>query len=397
MSERPQPASLNWTNLLFIAGTSLAALCWPVYAVFFGTTGGELALAIGYFVATGLGITVGYHRLITHRSFRCRAWVKVAFLVAGSAAWQGSALDWATDHAKHHAHTDTELDPYNIRRGFWHAHVGWLLRHDGQQGEVPDFLSSDRLVVWQDRYYLPLAITISLLVPLLLCGIGGLLLAGAVRLVALHHMTWFINSWAHLGGRRPYDPATSANDNWFLAFFTFGEGFHNYHHSFPVDYRNGASPFAWDPSKWLIVGLSFTRMAWGLERVGPINRWRVRVRNVLAWVGNEADRAETLHGLRLALEKQRVRTSARFERTVRKLSKAGLPPHVSRAQLMAWINEHAEELKGELTVRYRRRLQRLSELAGNAKVYDRLLERIGEYEDRLAASMSGVSLAPVRD
>ncbi len=391
MTDKPRPGRLNWPTILFIAGTSLAALVWPVYAFFFGVSGGEVALAVAYLVATGMGITVGYHRLITHRSFHCRAWVKAGLLVAGAAAWQGSALDWATDHAKHHAHTDTELDPYNIRRGFWHAHVGWLLKHQCDRSDAPEFLTADRLVMWQHRYYLPVAITASFVVPLLIGGIGGLLLAGAVRLVALHHMTWFINSWAHLGGRRPYNPATSANDNWFLAFLTFGEGFHNYHHSFPVDYRNGISPFAWDPSKWLIAALSFARVAWGLERVGPTNRWRMRVRNVLAWVGDEVERAEALRGLRLALEKQRLRTSTRLERTVRRLSKAGLPHYASRAQLTDWINEHAEDFKVELTARYRRRLKRLTELAGNARVYDRLLDRIAEYEEKLAA---GVVSAP---
>ncbi|MFP6600809.1 MAG: fatty acid desaturase [Deltaproteobacteria bacterium] len=383
--------SLNWPTILFIAGTSLAALAWPVYAFFFGTSAGELALAVAYFVATGLGITVGYHRLITHRSFRCRPWVEAVFLVVGAAAWQGSALDWATDHARHHAHTDTDLDPYDIRQGFWHAHMGWLLTYDSEGTDVPAFLSQDRLVMWQHRYYLPVAITISFIVPLLVCGIGGLLLAGAVRLVALHHSTWFINSWAHLGGHRPYDPATSANDNWVVAFFTFGEGFHNYHHSFPTDYRNGISPFAFDPSKWLIAALSFLRVAWGLERVGAVSRWRLRVRNVIAWVGDELERAEALRALRLALERQRLRTGAKLARKARKLTKIGLPPHATRAQLMVWLSENAEECKVELTARYRRRFHRLSELAGNMRVYDRLLDKVGQYEERLAL---GTAWAP---
>ena len=246
---------LSWPTLLFIVGTTIAAAFWPLYAYHYGVTVGEILLAIGYFVVGGLSITVGYHRLIAHRSFACRPWLKAALLVTGAATWQGSALEWAGDHVRHHGYTDTPKDPYNIKQGFWHAHVGWLFRRQADR-PIPEFLAGDAMLRLQHRYYIPLAILTSFVVPFLIAGWGGLFLAGVVRLVIGHHVTWFINSWAHSIGTRPYDPNISAGDNWLLAFFTFGEGFHNFHHAFPQDYRNGVTAWSFDPSKWIIIGLS---------------------------------------------------------------------------------------------------------------------------------------------
>lgn len=251
MNDISERSPLSWPTILFLAATTVAAGLWPVYAYFYGVTAGEAALAVSYFVLSGLSITVGYHRLIAHRAFACQSWLKFLLLVFGSAAWQGSALSWSADHIRHHAYTDTGRDPYNIKEGFLHAHVGWLFRRE-HPSAIPENLKADRLLVWQDRWYLPLAIVVSFVVPFLVAGTGGFLLAGVVRLVVGHHATWFVNSWAHVGGNRPYDPRVSAADSWIVSLFTFGEGFHNYHHAFPTDYRNGVSPLAWDPSKWLI-------------------------------------------------------------------------------------------------------------------------------------------------
>lgn len=391
MSEGPDSRRpLNWPTTLFIVGTSLGALAWPVYAWFFGVSGAEVALALAYFVATGMAITVGYHRLISHRTFECRAWMKAVLLAVGAAAWQGSALEWASDHLVHHAHTDTEADPYNIKEGFWHAHIGWLFRKRPLSENPPEFLTSDRLIMFQHRFYIPIAVTVSFLIPLAICGIGGLLLAGVVRVVVGHHTTWLINSWAHTGGSRPYNQEVSAVDNWLVAFFTFGEGWHNYHHSFPSDYRNGTSPLAWDPSKWAIAVLSVCRVTWGLQRVGVVSRWRQRVRNTISHVGEDAGRAGYLRSLKLALEKQRLHTSERLERKMKKLAKLEIPAYVNAIQLRDWLSQSAGELKASVAQVSARRLARVQELANAVITYDRLMAKLEACEQHLCA----VALAP---
>ena len=155
---------LSWPTILFITGTTIVAALWPLYAYFYGVTAVQIALALGYYVAAGMSITVGYHRMISHRAFRCQRWLEALFLIFGSTAWQGSALDWATDHVRHHSYTDTGRDPYNIKEGFLHAHVGWLFRKN-QDGPVPAFLADDKLLELQDRYYIPLAVTMSFVSP----------------------------------------------------------------------------------------------------------------------------------------------------------------------------------------------------------------------------------------
>src|SRR5512139_2193517 len=133
---------LSWPTILFIGGTTLGAALWPVYTYFYGVDLPEIILALVYFVAAGMSITVGYHRLFAHRSYECRSWMKVVLLLFGAAAWQGSALEWAADHVRHHGYTDTERDPYSVKKGVWHAHIGWLFHRQADR-PVPDFLSTD--------------------------------------------------------------------------------------------------------------------------------------------------------------------------------------------------------------------------------------------------------------
>jgi stearoyl-CoA desaturase (delta-9 desaturase) len=344
---------------LFIVGTTVGAALWPLYAYFYGVTLGQVLLAVAYFVIAGMSITVGYHRLFSHRSFNCRPWMKAALLVTGSSAWQGSALDWAADHIRHHGYTDTEKDPYNIKQGVWHAHVGWLFRRTTDR-PVPGFLTSDPLIVWQDKYYIPLAILTSFVVPYLIAGTGGLLLAGVVRIVVGHHVTWFVNSWAHLGGSRPYDPGCSAADNWVVALFTFGEGYHNYHHTFPNDYRNGITAWSWDPSKWVIQAFSFFGIAYDLKRVGPIARWQKRVQGAMA----DAT-ADSKHESGVDYE-----ISARDN-----LSE--LRENLSKA-----LQDKAEQV-GSAS---RRKVERARELLDRMEAYGDLLDRMRKREAELAAT-----------
>jgi stearoyl-CoA desaturase (delta-9 desaturase) len=179
-------------------------------------------------------------------------------------ALQNSALIWSAGHRAHHRYIDDpERDPYCARRGFWFSHIGWML-HDYPSGQ-PDFgfvreLQNDRLVMWQHRHYLPVALAMNFGVPLLLGWasgdlLGTLLLAGVLRLVVSHHLTFCINSLAHMIGVQPYTDENTARDNAAVALLTFGEGYHNFHHMFAHDYRNGVRWWQWDPTKWLIASL----------------------------------------------------------------------------------------------------------------------------------------------
>jgi stearoyl-CoA desaturase (delta-9 desaturase) len=220
-----------------------------------------------------LSITAGYHRLFSHRTYGCSRLLRCFYLFFGAASGQASALSWSADHRKHHANTDGEEDPYNIRRGFWWAHIGWLLYRSPptDRARVKD-LDGDPLIRFQDRHYLSILWVAGMLLPTLLGALwgdaaGALLVAGFLRLAIQYQATFSINSVAHTLGRRPYSTSVSARDSWVTAILTLGEGYHNYHHRFPADYRNGVRWYQFDPTKWWIWLLSRLGLAWSLRRV----------------------------------------------------------------------------------------------------------------------------------
>ena len=199
--------------------------------------------------------------------------MRAFYLLFGAAAFQHSVLSWASDHRRHHKNIDEDADPYNIRKGFLWAHVGWLMFKQPNPEDfsnVPD-LTADPMIRWQHRYYVPLAVTMGFVVPLAIGYTighpwGCLLWAGLFRTVIVHHSTFFVNSLAHTLGRRPYSIAVSARDSVVTALLTMGEGYHNFHHRFATDYRNGVRRHQWDPTKWLIRGLEAVGWAWALSR-----------------------------------------------------------------------------------------------------------------------------------
>jgi stearoyl-CoA desaturase (delta-9 desaturase) len=390
---RDEGQPLSWPTILFVAGTTLGATLWPLYAYFYGVRWQEAALAVAYFVSAGMSITVGYHRLFAHRSYQCRTWLKVVFLLFGGAAWQGSALEWAADHVRHHGYTDTPKDPYSVKKGVWHAHVGWLFRRQPER-PIPDFLSDDRLLRWQDRYYIPLAVLVSFVVPYLLAGWGGLLLAGVVRIVIGHHVTWLINSWAHIGGNRPYDPNVTAADNWFLAFFTFGEGFHNFHHTFPHDYRNGVGTWAFDPSKWLIRGLAWFGVTYDLKRISPIKQWQRRVQIALAApVPDDSYRAR-VRSTRKSLEAQLERTRRRLVHAIEHGHEYDLTSAQVRAELREWASRQVQDSVERMGDSARARVDRVRELIERLDAYQAMVEKLKAAEFAFpAAQAEGVGAA----
>jgi stearoyl-CoA desaturase (delta-9 desaturase) len=271
-----KPPLLIHNALVLTATPLVAAIAVPWYGLRHGYTWLELALFAFFMVATGLAITAGYHRLWTHRAYTTHALVRIAFALFGAAALQNCILRWSGDHRRHHRHVDqADRDPYAATKGFWFSHMGWILRSypaaSRDPAEVKD-LMADPIVAWQHRYYLLLALTMNLALPLALGAAQGrlwgtFLLAGLLRLVLNHHFTFAINSLAHRWGRQTYDPGTTARDNPLLAFFTYGEGYHSFHHRFQADYRNGVRWYHFDPTKWLIRALAWLGLAHGLKRI----------------------------------------------------------------------------------------------------------------------------------
>ncbi len=269
---------LNWTTSSFLIGTFILTLtAVPLYIWNFGLDWFQGALFFIMFCATGFSITLGYHRLFSHFTFKAHWSVRLFTLIFGAAAFENSALMWSSEHRRHHKHVDHEEDPYDISKGFFHAHIGWLLFKldaDEPYDNVAD-LQRDKLVMWQDRYVQHIAVVIGFILPTLIgwawgganCALGAFLIGGVARVVALQHCTFFINSACHMVGSRPYSSRCSARDSLALALFTFGEGYHNYHHEFQHDYRNGVKPWQFDPTKWIIWTLDKLGLAKGLRRV----------------------------------------------------------------------------------------------------------------------------------
>ncbi|MBI4422542.1 MAG: fatty acid desaturase [Elusimicrobia bacterium] len=262
-------AFLILTPLIGVGGT-----LW--YAWNFGVTGLEVAIFVAMYLFTGMSITGGYHRFYSHRTYECGKPLQLFYLAFGAAAVQNSVLNWASDHRYHHRFVDTDEDPYNILKGAFYAHMGWIFYKDTRDPRArfqnsPDLLR-DRWVMFQHRRYLPLLVLFGFALPAAVGALegralGGLLWGGFLRVVVVHHMTWFINSLAHLWGSRPYSLQDTARDNWWLGPFTFGEGYHNFHHKFQADYRNGLRWWQFDMTKWWLNTLYALGLVTKLRRV----------------------------------------------------------------------------------------------------------------------------------
>ena len=280
MSKRYQLKDLDLTNTLFLTLTPIGALLLGGLWIY--TEGFDLRQVYGmlffYFLA-GLSITAGYHRLFSHRAYEASAPVRLFFLLFGASAFQNSVLKWGADHRVHHNKVDTDEDPYNINEGFFFAHMGWvMLKQNARCHEkyVRD-LQKDPLVMWQHKYYVYIAVAVGMLLPTLVGGLffgsylGGFALGGLAKIVLIHHCTFFINSLCHCVGTTPYTKSNSAKDSWYVALLTFGEGYHNFHHYFQTDYRNGVRWYQFDPTKWLIKSLEQVGLARKL-RVTPLEK-----------------------------------------------------------------------------------------------------------------------------
>ena len=269
---------VNWVTSSFLIGTLFLSLtAVPLYIWNFGLDWFQCALFFVMLCACGFSITLGYHRMFSHLAFRGHWSVRLFTLIFGAGAFENSALMWSCEHRTHHKFVDHDDDPYDINKGLFHAHVGWLmfkLRPVLTYENVTD-LQKDKLVMWQHRHTQTIAVLVAFVLPAILgyawggwsAALGAFLIAGVARVVFLQHCTFCINSLCHWIGKRPYSSRCSARDSWITAIVTFGEGYHNYHHEFQHDYRNGVKPWQFDPTKWIIWTLNLVGLADNLRRV----------------------------------------------------------------------------------------------------------------------------------
>jgi stearoyl-CoA desaturase (Delta-9 desaturase) len=249
----------------------------------------ELALMVGMYVLTALGVTVGFHRLFTHKSFETTPVVRFVLAALGSMAVQGSVLKWVAVHRRHHQHSDTPDDPHSphhrgrgvlgVIRGFWHAHIGWAFTPDPPDLDryVKDLRQSASVRVASALF--PLWIVLGLAIPAVLGGLLsgswdgvllGFLWGGLVRVFLVHHVTWSVNSVCHLWGSQPYPEKDHSRNNLILGVLALGEGWHNNHHAFPSSARHGLRWWQIDVSYYVIRLLTFVGLAWKVRVPEPI-------------------------------------------------------------------------------------------------------------------------------
>jgi stearoyl-CoA desaturase (delta-9 desaturase) len=284
---------IGLTLIPFIGVISAIALLWN-RAV--GWT--DLVLFGVLYVCCGLGITVGYHRMLTHRAFDAAPPFKAALLLFGSMAIQGKAIDWAVDHRTHHAFSDRDGDPHSPHHGFSdsalgqlkglvHAHIGWMFDHHRQAAreKYAKDLLNDRIVVFFDRTF-PVWAVLGFVLPFglgyaltgeLAGAVTGLVWGGLVRLFFNHHVTWSVNSICHFFGNRPYRTTDLATNNWLLALPSFGESWHHNHHVFPTSAVHGIDKRQLDVSAWVIAAAEKVGLAREVRRVSDDQKARKRL------------------------------------------------------------------------------------------------------------------------
>jgi stearoyl-CoA desaturase (Delta-9 desaturase) len=267
------PAERRITTVVVVL--PFAAFCLALWLLWGGlVTARDLCILAAMYMLAGFGITVGFHRLLTHRSFDASGWVRATLAVLGSMAAQGAVIHWVAHHRKHHAFADEDGDPHSphtahnpgwrgVIRGIWHAHIGWMFNTDqyaSARRYAPD-LRSDPTVSLIDQFFLAWVL-LGLLVPFLAglvasagslrAGLTALLWGGLVRIFLFHHATWSVNSICHCYGKRPFQTRDQSRNNWAIAIVALGEGWHHNHHAFPTSARHGLLPGQLDPSYALI-------------------------------------------------------------------------------------------------------------------------------------------------
>jgi len=258
--ERPRPG-VNWKNVAILTTFHLLAI--PVLFTF--TWQNLAALIIGNWVVGSFGVGLGWHRLLTHRSFSVPKWLEYALTVIGTMSIQDSPDKWVATHRIHHAFTETEKDPHSTRPGFWWAQIGWIVWGTAQDHDaatlkryVPDLLKDKGQVLISRFYYVPIIVSAAVL---FLVGGWSMVIWGVFgRVVLGWHTTWFVNSLSHLYGSQPHKTGDDSTNNWFVAMLTFGEGWHNNHHMVPTSARHGLKWYQFDMN-WIAIRI-FEKLGW---------------------------------------------------------------------------------------------------------------------------------------
>ncbi|KAG6868642.1 hypothetical protein C0993_012686 [Termitomyces sp. T159_Od127] len=262
---------INWLSFTILTVTPVIGIIGAYYVKLRWET---LLFSVFYYYVTGLGITAGYHRLWAHRSYNASKPLEYFLAIVGAGAVEGSIKWWSRGHRAHHRYTDTDLDPYNAHKGFLWSHMGWMLVKPRRKPGVADVsdLSKNTVVRWQHRNYLNLILLMGFVVPTAIPWLfwgdakGGYVYAAVLRLCFVHHSTFCVNSLAHWLGDTPFDDKHTPRDHLITALVTIGEGYHNFHHQFPMDYRNAIKWYQYDPTKWFI---------WVAEKLGLASHLKV--------------------------------------------------------------------------------------------------------------------------
>ncbi|KAK9459204.1 uncharacterized protein V1516DRAFT_697291 [Lipomyces oligophaga] len=262
---------INWLNTILVVIIPTIGCTWACFTPLQTKTA---IWAFFYYAMTGLSITGGYHRLWSHRAYSGRLPLRLWWAAFGGGAVEGSIRWWSAGHRVHHRYTDTDRDPYSVRKGLLYSHLGWMVltKNPKKSGRVDiSDLNADPVVRWQHKNYVFVLLCMGFLFPMVVAGLGwgdwkgGLIWAGIVRLTIVHHATFCVNSLAHWIGDQPFDDRRSPRDHVLTALVTFGEGYHNFHHEFPSDYRNAIKWYQYDPTKWAIWAMSKIGLAYDLK------------------------------------------------------------------------------------------------------------------------------------
>ncbi|KAK9471053.1 uncharacterized protein V1510DRAFT_421135 [Dipodascopsis tothii] len=288
---------INWLNVTLII---IIPVTGCTAAVFTPLQFKTAVWAFIYYVFTGISITAGYHRMYAHRAYNGSLPVRLFFAAFGGGAVEGSIRWWSSGHRTHHRFTDTSKDPYNVRKGLLYSHIGWMVIKSNPKlkgrTDISD-LDADPIVRFQHKYYVWVLLIMAFIFPMAVAGLGwgdwkgGLVFAGVVRLTVVHHATFCVNSLAHWIGDQPFDDRRSPRNHFITALVTFGEGYHNFHHEFPSDYRNAIRWYQYDPTKWIIWTMKQLGLAWDLktfsqnaieqglvqQRQKKLDRWRAKL------------------------------------------------------------------------------------------------------------------------
>ncbi len=294
-------------------------------------------------VLTNLSITMGYHRLYSHKSYEAHPLLETILLFISAGAFQGSALKWASDHRIHHRFEDTDKDPYSIKKGFFYAHMGWMMLHDSVSLPIhaPDLEKNSR-IMYQHNHYLAWAVFVGYIVPLIIGALLGnaflgLVIAGGLRIFLTQQSTFFVNSLSHTLGEAPYSSEKTAKDSIIVSILTHGEGYHNFHHKFQFDYRNGIRWYHWDPTKWSIQFAALLGLARRLKTVQFSEILKARLEVESEKIKNSQFYKEKLEPLSVKL----VETQARFDHLKLEYKNA-------KSQKVEHIRHEMEQLKAEL-------------------------------------------------